>query len=97
MPNILQDGCPGCNTNTCADQHGDFIFEDVLGGGTIGPVNTQFWHGLAVLQSNFVHSVRIEAFKILRLSGTTAEGVSQCAGKISNLADMYTNVRVERT
>ncbi len=33
--NIFEDGCPGSNTNTSADQHSDFVVKDLVKSATV--------------------------------------------------------------
>lgn len=59
MPDVLEDGGPGGDADAGTDEDGDFVLEDVLGGGAVGPVNEELGHFLAVLEGDFVHSERV--------------------------------------
>jgi hypothetical protein len=85
---------PGRNSNTGSNEHGDFVLEDVLSWSSVGSVDLQAGHLLAVLQRDFVHAHRVElVVKLgLRLSGTKSIGKS--ASKVTDLADVDRDVGV---
>ena len=62
MPDVLQDRGPGCHADAGTDEDGDFVFEDVFGGGSVRPVDAEGGHHLSVLEGDFVHAHGIEAF-----------------------------------
>ena len=96
MVDRLQDGCPGCDTDTRTDEHSDFVFEDILSGSAIGSINAECWHPLAVLQCDFIHAHGIELIVHLglRLSGT--KRISESASEVTDLTDVDGNIRVVR-
>lgn len=85
---------PGCDADTCANQDGDFVLEDVFGGGTVRTVDAQGGHLLAVLQRDFVHAQRVELVVELALGLTGTKGVSKGASEVTDLADVDRDVRV---
>jgi hypothetical protein len=95
MPDVLEDGSPGGDADTCADEDGDFVVEDVFRGSTVGAVNAELRHLLSVLESDFVHAVGVDAIVELGLGGTGTEGVSEGAGEVTDLADVDGDVGVE--
>lgn len=96
VPDVLEDGCPGRDTNSGSDQHGDFIVEDVFSGCSIGAVDPETRHLLAVLQCHFIHAHGINALIELRLSTTCSRGITQSTGEISDLSDVNGHIGVER-
>ena len=62
VPDVLQDRGPGCHADAGTDEDGDFVFEDVFGGGSVRPVDAEGGHHLSVLEGDFVHAHWIEAF-----------------------------------
>lgn len=97
MPDVLEDGGPGSDADAGADEDGDFVVEDVLGGGAVGPVDTEGGHFLAVLQGDFVHAEGVEAFEVFGLRGAAAEGVAEGAGEVADLPDVDADVGIEGT
>lgn len=59
MPDVLENGGPGCDTDAGADEDGNFVFKDVLGGGAVRSVDEQLGHFLAVQEGDFVHPQRV--------------------------------------
>jgi hypothetical protein len=92
--NGFEDRGPGCDADTGTDQDGDFVLEDIFCGGSVGSVDLQAGHGLAVLQRNLVHAHGVELVVQLglRLSGTKSIGKS--AGKVTDLANVDGDVGV---
>lgn len=76
MPDVLQDRSPGGNTDTSTDKNSDFILKDVFGGSSVGSVNSKSRHLLTVLQSDLVHTHRVDAVVELGLSSTRTKGIS---------------------
>lgn len=97
MPDVLEDSSPGCNTDTCSNQDSDFVVEDIFSGCSVGTVDLESGHGLAILESDFVHSHGIDIVVEFGLGGSSAEGVTECAGEVSDLADVDRDVGVEGT
>lgn len=95
VPDVFENGGPGCNTDTCADEDGDFVFKDVLCWCTVWSVDAQAGHLLAVLEGDFVHAHGIDAVVEFSLSVTGTKGVTERLRKISDLADVDGDVRVE--
>ena len=52
---------------------------------------------MAVLEGDFVHAHRVEAFQVPCLGWTASEGVTETAGEVADLADVYADIRVEGT
>ena len=94
MPDIFQDGSPGGNTDTSTDQHRNFIVKHILSRGTIGSVDSEAGHLLAVLKGNFVHAKRVDAIVKLSLGGTGTNSITEGAGEISNLPNVYGDIGV---
>src|SRR5215469_3775175 len=95
MPYLFQNACPGCDTDSCANQNSDFIVEDILGRCTKRSIDFYFWHLLGSVEHDFVHSHAIE-FVVefgLRLTGTYR--ISQSACEISHLSNMHRNIGIE--
>lgn len=95
MPDVLEDSGPGGDADAGADEDGDFVVEDVFGGGAVGAVDAESRHLLPVLEGHFVHPVGVDAVVELGLGGTGAEGVSEGAGEVTDLADVHGDVGVE--
>lgn len=71
MVDGFQDRSPGCHADTGTDEDGDFVLEDVFGGCTVGTVDAESRHLLAMLKCYFIHAHWVE-FVVelaLRLSG----------------------------
>lgn len=88
MPYVLEDGCPGCDTDTGTDQNRDFVLKDVLCRGTVRAIDADRWHLLAVLQGHLVHAHRVDSLRQLRLSSSGTDGVTKRPGKVADLADV---------
>ena len=97
MPDILQNGSPGCDANTSANKDGYLVVEYIFGGSTVGAINAEFWHGLAVLESYFVHPIGIDVIVELGLGGSGSESVTKVPSKVSDLSNVDGDVGVERT
>jgi len=95
VPDVFEDRGPGGDADAGADEDGDFVVEDVFGGGAVGPVDAEFGHCLAILERDFVHAHRVEAFVFFGLEGTGAEGVTDVTGEVADLADVDGDVGVE--
>lgn len=54
MPDVFQDAGPGGDADAGADEDGDFVVEDVFGGGAVRAVDPDIGHRLVVLQGNFI-------------------------------------------
>lgn len=54
MPDVFQDAGPGGDADAGADKDGDFVVEDIFGGGSIRAVDPDIGHRLVVLKGNFV-------------------------------------------
>ena len=70
VPDVLEDRGPGCDADTGTDEHGDFVVKHVFGRSSVGTIDANAGHGLAGLESNFVHAHGVEAVVFLGLSGT---------------------------
>jgi hypothetical protein len=92
----LENRSPGCDTDTGSDEHGDFVLEDVFGGRSVGSVDAESRHLLAVLESDLVHAHGVELVVELglRLAGT--KGIGKGAGEVTDLTDVNGNVVVVR-
>lgn len=90
----LENRRPRRDTNTSTDENRDFILKHVLSGSSIGSVDTESGHLLAVLKSNFVHAHGVELVVKLGLRLTRAKSISKSASEISNLSDVDGNVRI---
>ncbi len=49
VPDILENTSPGCNTDTGADEDGDFIVKDIFSRCSVGAVDADVGHDLSVL------------------------------------------------
>jgi len=56
---VFQDAGPGCDADACADEHCDFVVEDIFCGGAVGAIDADGGHFLSVLQGDFIHAHRI--------------------------------------
>ena len=97
VPDVFEDRGPGGDADAGADEDGDFVLEDVFGGGSVGPVDAEGGHHLPVLERDFVHTHWIEAFEVSGLRRSAAESVSEAAGEVADLPDVYADVWVEGT
>ena len=95
VPDVFEDGSPGGDADAGADEDGDFVVEDVFGGGAVGSVDAEARHRLPVLDGDLVHAHRVEAFEFFGLDGAGAEGVAEGAGEVADLADVDGDVGVE--
>jgi hypothetical protein len=86
VPDVLENGSPRCDTNTSSDQDSDFVLKHVLGGGSVGSIDAEAGHGLAVLKSDFVHSHGIDTLVQLGLGTTSTNRVTQVLGEVTNLS-----------
>ena len=96
MVDGFENGSPGRDANACADKNGDFVLEDVFGGSTVGTVDAQGWHLLAVLQRDLVHAHGVELIVELALRLSSTKRIGEGAGEVAHLADMDGDVRVVR-
>ena len=95
VPDVLEDRGPGRDADARADQHGDFVVEDVFGGRAVGPVDAQGGHLLPVLQRDLVHAHRVEGVEVLGLGRAGAESVAQGPREVAHLPHVHADVRVE--
>ena len=95
MPDVLQDAGPGRDADARADEDGDLVVEDVFGRRAVRPVDADRRHGLARLQRDFVHPVRIQGVVFFGLGGAGAERVTGCPGPVPDLAHVDADVGVE--
>ena len=93
--NILEDRGPWRDADAGADEDGDFVVKDVFRGGTIGPVDADVWHGLAVLQRNFVHPHGIQGVIVFGLGGARTQSVAERPGEVTDLPDVNGDVVVK--
>lgn len=96
MVDGLENRGPWGHTNTGTDEDSDFILEDVFGGSSVGTVDTERRHLLAVLQRNLVHAHGIQLIVKLGLRLPGAQGIGKCAGKVTDLTDVHRDVGVLR-
>jgi hypothetical protein len=90
----LEDRGPRCDTNTGTDEDGDFVLKDILGGSSVGSVNLEAGHLLAVLQRDFVHAHRVKLVVKLGLRLSSTESIGKSASKVTDLADVDRDVGV---
>ena len=95
VPDVFEDGSPRRDADAGADEDGDFVVEDVFGGGAVWAVDANRRHGLPVGERDFVHAHRIEVVVIFRLGGPRAKSVAESAGEVADLADVDGDVGVE--
>ena len=95
VPDVLEDAGPGRDADAGADEHRDLVVEHVFGRGAVGPVDADRRHGLALLQRDFVHAVRVQGVVFLGLGGAGAESVGGGAGPVADLAHVDADVGVE--
>lgn len=88
MPDVLQDGSPGSDTNTSTDKNSDFVFKDIFSRSSIRSIDSKSRHLLTVLQSDLVHAHRIDAVVELGLSSTSTKGISQLTSEVTNLSNV---------
>lgn len=94
MPDVLEDGSPGCNADSRPYQHRDLILKDVLRGRTVRPIDFDLRHLLPVLKRHFIHDVLITRVEQLSLGGASADSVSKRAGEVPDLAHVDGDVVV---
>ncbi len=87
VPDIFEDGSPWGNTDSSSDEDGNFVVKHVFGGRTVGTVNSESGHLLAVLE-DFVHSHGVHAIVEFGLCGSGSEGVTEGTGEISYFTDV---------
>ena len=56
MPDVLEDGSPRGDTDTCADENGDLVIKNIFSGSSIRSIDAKFGHLLSVLECNLVHA-----------------------------------------
>lgn len=95
VPDVLEDAGPGGDADAGADEDGDFVVEDVFGGGAVGSVDADVRHGLVVLQRDLVDARWVEAVEFLGLRGAAPEGVADVARPVADLAHVNADVGVE--
>ena len=76
VPDVFQDARPGRDTDTGADEDGDFVVEDVFRGGAVGAVDAEAGHLLSVLERDFVHAHWVEGVVVFCLTWASAESVA---------------------
>jgi hypothetical protein len=96
MPDVLQNRSPRCNTNTSTDKDCDFIVKHVLSRGTIGAIDAERWHVLAILECHLVDTRRINTVIQLGLSASGTNGITQCPCEVTDLSNMHGDIRVIR-
>ena len=74
---MFEHRSPGCDADAGADEHGDFVVEDILGWCAIGAIDAKLRHLLAVLEGDFVDAVFVEGVEFFGLCGSAAEGVAE--------------------
>ena len=94
MVDRFEDGGPGSDTDTGTNEYGDFVLEDVLGGGSVRSVDAESRHLLAVLKRDLIHTHGVEIVVELRLRLTGTKGVGKSASEVTNLANVNRNVRI---
>ena len=98
MPDVFQDGCPGSDADTSANEDGNLVLKDVFGWCTIRTVDADMGKILTFLKSNFIFLlrvvIRVQRFKFLCLSISTAESIAEALGPVTELADVNADVRV---
>ena len=67
MPDVFEDAGPGGHADAGADQDGDLVVEYILCWGTVGTVDTELGHLLAVLKRDLVHAHGIQSVVFLGL------------------------------
>lgn len=95
MVDVFENGGPGSDTNASTDEHSDFVLEYVFGGSSVGSVDTEIGHLLAILQSNLVHSHGVDTVVKLGLGAAGTNRITESAGEVTNLANVNRDVRVE--
>lgn len=90
----LENRGPRCYTNTSTDEDSDFVLEDVFCGGSIGSIDLEAGHSLAVLKRNLVHAHGVELIVQLRLRLSGTKSIGKSASKVTNLADVDGDVGV---
>lgn len=95
VPDVFEDRGPGRDADAGADENGDFVVEDVFGGGAVGPVDANWWHRLPVGERDFVHALGVEGVVVFGLGGAGTEGVAEGAGEVADFADVDGDVGVE--
>ena len=95
MPDVFQNGGPRRDADAGADEDGNLVFKDVFRGRTVRAVDAQARHLGAGLQRDFVHAVWIDL--VIEFGGCRAgaDGIGQCASKVSGLAHMHADVGVK--
>lgn len=94
MVDLFEDGSPRRDADTCADEDGNFVLEDVFGGCSVGAVNAEGRHLLSVLKRDFVHAHRVELVVELGLRLAGSESISERTCEIADLTDVDGNVGV---
>lgn len=89
VPDVLEDGRPGCDADTGPDQDGDLVVEDVFGGCAVRAVDAEFWHLLTVLERDLVHAHWVDVVVQFRLRNACSKRVAECAGEVTYLADVH--------
>jgi hypothetical protein len=84
----LENRGPGCDTNTGTDEDSNFVLKDILSGGSVGSVNLETGHLLAVLERNLVHAHGVKFIVQLRLRLSSTKSIGKSAGEVTDLADV---------
>lgn len=94
MPDVLEDGRPGRDADSRADEDGDLVLEDVFCGRAVGPVDAQGREAVTVHERHFVHAVGIDAVVELSLGRAGADAVGELLGEVADLPDVDGDVVV---
>lgn len=95
VPDILENRCPRCHTDTSTDQNSDFVLEHILSRSSVWTIDAELGHLLAVTERNLIHAHGVQVVVELRLGLTSAERICESTGKVTNLADMHGNVGIK--
>lgn len=89
VPDTLQDGSEGRDTDTCTDEDGDLEFEHVFGGGAKGAVYVDAGEDLA--EGDFGGAVLVALFAFALFEVAT-EGFAEGFGEVADHADVHGDV-----
>lgn len=94
VPNVLENGSPGSDTNTSTNQNSNLVLEHVLGGGSVRSIDLNRRHLLTVLQSDLIHSHGVDSLVHLSLSSASTDCVTKCASEVTDLTNVDRHIGI---
>ena len=89
IPDVFEDRSPGGDANAGADKDGDLVVEDILSGGAVRAIDTDFGHLAIRLDVHWC------AIKLFIRNGSGTKDIAHSAGPVADLTHVNANVGIE--